>query len=95
MDTILKIIAFVMLLVPTIYQAIAGFRTKDKEVVKKIAWQTVIMQVIGTLLAYVIFIKISQDKQVAIYAVFIFFLSIVLLIFIQNILIFLRNNSNQ
>ena len=46
MDTILKIIAFVMLLVPTIYQAIAGFRTKDKEVVKKIAWQTVIMQVI-------------------------------------------------
>ena len=43
------------------------------------------MQVIGTLLAYFIFIKIGQDKQVAIYAGFVFFLSLVLLIFIQNI----------
>ena len=95
MDSILKIIAFVMLFVPTIYQAIAGFRTKDKAVVKKVAGQAVIMQVIGTLLAYFIFMKIGNDKMIAIYGGFVFFLSLILLIFIQNILLFLKNNNQN
>ncbi|WP_313375197.1 hypothetical protein [Chishuiella sp.] len=95
MDIILKIIAFVMLIFPTIYQAIAGFRTKDQAVVKKIGWQSVIMQVIGTLLAYFIFIKIGQDKQIAIYVGFMFFMSLAILVFIQNILIYLKNNNDK
>ena len=93
METLFKLIAFIMLLVPTIYQAIAGFRTKDQAVVKKIGWQTVIMQVLGTLLSYFIFIKIGEDKQIAIYVGFTFFMSLVLLIFIQNILIYLKKND--
>ncbi len=44
MDTLLKIIAFIMLIFPTIYQGIAGFRTKDAAVVKKVAWRAVLMQ---------------------------------------------------
>ncbi|WP_313383280.1 hypothetical protein [Chishuiella sp.] len=95
MDIILKIIAFVMLIFPTIYQAIAGFRTKDQAVVKKIGWQSVIMQIIGTLLAYFIFIKIGQDKQIAIYVGFMFFMSLAILVFIQNILIYLKNNNDK
>ena len=82
-----------MLLVPVIYQLIAGFRTQDKAVIKKIAGQAVIMQVIGTLLAYLIFLKIGEDKLIAIYAGFVFFLSLIFLIFIQNIIIYLRNNK--
>lgn len=95
MDIILKIIAFVMLIFPTIYQSIAGFRTKDQAVVKKIGWQSVIMQIIGTLLAYFIFIKIGQDKQIAIYVGFMFFMSLAILVFIQNILIYLKNNNDK
>lgn len=95
MDIILKIIAFVMLIFPTIYQAIVGFRTKDQAVVKKIGWQSVIMQIIGTLLAYFIFIKIGQDKQIAIYVGFMFFMSLAILVFIQNILIYLKNNNDK
>ena len=82
-----------MLLVPVIYQLIAGFRTQDKTIIKKIAGQAVIMQVIGTLLAYLIFMKIGEDKLIAIYAGFVFFLSLIFLIFIQNIIIYLRNNK--
>lgn len=95
MGAALKIIAFIMLIFPTIYQAIVGFRTKEQAVVKKTGWQTVIMQLIGTLLAYFIFIKIGQDKQIAIYVGFIFFLSLAILVLIQNILIYLRNNNDK
>ena len=95
METPLKIIAFSMLIFPTIYQGIAGFRTKDANVVKKIAWRAVLMQIMGTLLAYFIFIKIGQDKQVAIYVGFMFFTSLAILVLIQNILIYLKNNSNN
>lgn len=95
MDTPLKIIAFIMLIFPTIYQGIAGFKTKDSAIVKKIAWRAVMMQVMGTLLAYFIFIKIGQDKQVAIYVGFMFFTSLAILVLIQNVLIYLKNNSNN
>ncbi|HBX62227.1 MULTISPECIES: hypothetical protein [Empedobacter] len=95
METPLKIIAFSMLIFPTIYQGIAGFRTKDAAVVKKVAWRAVLMQIMGTLLAYFIFIKIGQDKQVAIYVGFMFFTSVAILVLIQNILIYLKNNSNN
>ena len=84
-----------MLIFPTIYQAIAGFRTKDALIVKKIAWRAVTMQVIGTALAYSIFVKIGQDKQVGIYVGFLFFTSLAILVLIQNILIYLKNNSNK
>lgn len=92
--TVLKLLAFLLLLFPTIHQAIAGFRTKDSVALKQISWRSAFMQLFSIFIAYVVFLQSDDDNpMLAAYTGITFLLTLGLLILIQHLLLFLKDNK--
>ncbi len=91
----LKILAFLLLIFPTIHQALSGFRTQDKQLLKKISWRSAFMQLFSIFIAYFIFLKSGVENPMLVaYTGITFLLSVGLLVLIQYLRIYLKENKS-
>jgi len=78
-------------LLPTIYQAINGFRAQDRKVINKFGLQSAGMQVIGTVVGFVLYNMMNNEfKMIVLYTGVTFLLCIGLLVMIQNLLVVIK-----
>lgn len=91
----MNIIVFIFLLLPIVYQAIFGFRANNHQAIVKQGLQSAGMEVLGVAIVYTVLHWAGDDfKTMVLYTGITFLLSIGLLVLIQNILLYLRNNQS-
>ncbi|ADX67497.1 hypothetical protein [uncultured Weeksella sp.] len=90
----MNILVFVFLLLPVLYQLFMGFRAKERKQLNSIGLQSAVMQIIGTVVGWILFNQIGSDfKTIVIYTGFTFLLCIGSVLMVQHILLIIRNQK--
>ncbi|OFM84710.1 hypothetical protein HMPREF2660_00890 [Weeksella sp. HMSC059D05] len=71
-----------------------GFRAKERKQLNSIGLQSAVMQIIGTVVGWILFNQIGSDfKTIVIYTGFTFLLCIGSVLMVQHILLIIRNQK--
>lgn len=85
------LIAFFCLLIPTIHQLIFGFLAKDRWSINKVGIRSATMQLAGTAIAYILFMKMEgANPNLAFQTGITFLISVGLVVVIQHLLMTIR-----